>query len=318
MTILLLSNKWDISIDYIVKILRERNYPYLRINTEDLINSTSTVRFPNFSYLLSSEKINLKMKLQSVLLRRPEKPFVFTNVKPHSPAIIKYITDQWHSFIFGLESIPDVLWVNNPHKNSFAEMKINQLNCAEKMGFTIPKTCVTNSKDDLLEFFKSTNGQIIAKALYAPLIQDDKNEFFIFSNKISNVSDIDKTELSLSPVIFQEALQDKIDYRVTVVGSTCFVAEITYDDTSILDWRMVKNNIRMRSCTLPSDIINNCIQYVSELGLQFGAIDLIKSNDKYYFLEINPNGEWGWLQKRLEFPIAESITEQLVAGLNHG
>ena len=317
MTILLLSNKWDISIDYIVKILREKNHQYLRINTEDLINSTSSVSFPNFSYSISSKKINLKKKLQSVLLRRPEKPFVFTNAKRPSPAIMKYITDQWHSFMFGLESIPGVLWVNNPHKNSFAEMKINQLNCAEKMGFKIPKTCVTNSKDNLLEFFKSTNGHIIAKALYAPLIQDSKSEFFIFSNKISDVLDIDKTELSLSPVIFQEELQHKIDYRITVVGSTCFVAEITYDDKSILDWRMAKNNIRMRRCTLPSDVINNCIQYVSELGLQFGAIDLIKSNDRYYFLEINPNGEWGWLQKNLEFPIAESITEQLVVGINH-
>ena len=253
-------------------------------------------------------------RLHSVLLRRPEKPFSFTETNQLSTAAMKYVADQWHSFIFGLETIPHVLWINNPHRNSFAEIKINQLACAEKIGFKIPKTLITNKKYELQKFFNLCNGKIIAKSLYAPLIRDNENEYFIFSNRISNLSDVVEAELSLSPVIFQEELQNKIDYRVTVIGSTCFVAEITYEDKSVLDWRVVKNNIHINRSILPNDIVEKCMRCISELNLQFGAIDLIKANDEYYFLEINPNGEWGWLQKKLEFPIAEAITEQLITG----
>ncbi|MCY4491501.1 MAG: hypothetical protein OXC46_08580, partial [Thaumarchaeota archaeon] len=145
----------------------------------------------------------------------------------------------------------------------------------------------------------------------------NNNEFFVFSNRLTDFSKTDDEEFSLAPTIFQEEIKNKIDYRVTIVGKSCFVAEITYDNDSIVDWRKIKENIRIKFCYLPRDITEKCIRYVSELGLVFGAIDLVKSNDEYYFLEINPNGEWGWLQKREKFTIAESIAEELIRGTNN-
>ena len=317
MVVLLLSNKWDISIDYVVENLRKRGCDFLRINTEDLVNSTSTASFPPFSYWIKDKETNLAESVHSVLLRRPEKPFRFAETNKPSPATMRYITDQWHSFMSGLESIPDVLWINEPHKNNFAEMKINQLVLAEKIGFRIPKTCITNSKRELVTFAEFCDNKIITKALHSPLIQDNEKEFFVFSNRVSDFSNINEEELSLSPVIFQEEIQNKIDHRVTVVGSSCFSAKITYEDKSVLDWRMIKDSIHIKPCSLPSDITEKCISYVSEFGLVFGAIDLIKSNDEYYFLEINPNGEWGWLQKDVGFPIAESIADRLITGVKN-
>lgn len=34
---------------------------------------------------------------------------------------------------------------------------------------------------------------------------------------------------------------------------------------------------------------------MGKLKLQFGGIDLIYMKDTYYFIEVNPTGEWGWL-----------------------
>jgi glutathione synthase/RimK-type ligase-like ATP-grasp enzyme len=67
-------------------------------------------------------------------------------------------------------------------------------------------------------------------------------------------------------------------------------------------------------CELPKDITDKCVEFVKKLGLVFGAIDLVKSFDKFYFLEINPNGEWAWLQKEAGLPIAETIVDYLVNG----
>ena len=64
---------------------------------------------------------------------------------------------------------------------------------------------------------------------------------------------------------------------------------------------------------LPRKVEEQCRLLVSELGLRFGAIDLVRTvDDQYYFLEINPNGEWLWIEDALGYPIAASIASQLL------
>ncbi len=313
MSILLLSNKWDISIDFIVNILRKKNVSYIRINTEDLIDEPVTVNIPNFSFMLKTrfKSINLVQDLKSVYLRRPGKPFEFSDNKPKE-SIINYVTDQWHSLISGIQAIPDILWINNPLKNNFAEIKINQLFLANKIGLKIPETCITSEKKSLELFWSKCNQKIIAKALYSPLIKDKNEEFFIFTNQILKIDDIDEEDLKISPTIFQEALIEKTDYRITVIGDKCFTVKILSNGSiKSLDWRTLKENIKFVRCDLPSDLEEKCIKLVKEFGLVFGAIDIVQSGDEYYFLEINPNGEWGWLQKSAGLPIAESIADKL-------
>lgn len=314
MTILILSNKWDISVDYVVKILNEKKIPYFRLNTEDLIKKECTFTIPNTSYKISTQEKTYDLRdTTSILLRRPGKPFEFSE-KENQPleSIKNFATDQWHSFLTCLQSFENILWVNNPQENTFAESKMNQLIIAEKIGLKIPDTCITTSKTELNNFWNQHNGKIIAKALYAPLIKEDSEEFFIFSNKLQDISDVSDEELSLAPTIFQEELTKKIDYRLTIVGNDSFCVKITFPkESDTLDWRTVKEGISYELTDLPSDIIKKCHKLVKELGLVFGAIDIVESNNEFYFLEINPNGEWGWLQKNANLPIAEALVDYL-------
>ena len=139
MTILLISKKWDVSIDYVVGELRRAGQEHLRINTEDLVAVKASARFPSFSLKFHKNPQDLAQSLKSVLFRRPIKPFELEEDRPAEPTV-KFIADQWQSFVAGLQSIPGVLWINSPGKNSHAEIKINQLCAAERIGFDIPKT----------------------------------------------------------------------------------------------------------------------------------------------------------------------------------
>ena len=49
-----------------------------------------------------------------------------------------------------------------------------------------------------------------------------------------------------------------------------------------------------------------CLELLKELGLTFGAIDLVEAQGHMYFIEVNPTGEWGWLN-RASRPIASTI-----------
>lgn len=313
MTILILSNKWDLSVDYVVKILNDKKMSYLRLNTEDLIEKECTFTIPELTYKIKDKQKTFDLtNTSSILLRRPGKPFEFSKKENQpSDAIKEFVTDQWHAFLTSLQSFNNILWINNPQKNTFAESKMNQLLLAKKIDLKIPKTCITTSKTDLKDFWKQCNNKIISKALYAPLIKEKSKEFFIFSNRLEDINNIDEEELSLSPTIFQEEIIRKTDYRVTVIGDTSFCVKITSTTPNTLDWRTIKEGILYERAELPHEITKKCHDLVRELGLVFGAIDIVESKEEFYFLEINPSGEWGWLQKNANIPIAETLVEYL-------
>jgi D-alanine-D-alanine ligase-like ATP-grasp enzyme len=50
------------------------------------------------------------------------------------------------------------------------------------------------------------------------------------------------------------------------------------------------------------------------LGLRYGAFDLVYTPDgEYVFLEVNPNGQWYFMQLGIDLPLVETMAE-LLAG----
>jgi glutathione synthase/RimK-type ligase-like ATP-grasp enzyme len=127
-----------------------------------------------------------------------------------------------------------------------------------------------------------------------------------------------KSELSV-----QEYVPKKVELRVTVIGSKTFAVEIHSQEhmDSKHDWRRGDPlQLRHKLVSLPSDVEAHCIELVSTMGLAFSAIDLIRTpEDKYIFLEINPNGQWAWIQQVLpEVPLRETLADLLINGQNVG
>jgi len=47
--------------------------------------------------------------------------------------------------------------------------------------------------------------------------------------------------------------------------------------------------------------------------MEFGCFDFIVNNDEWYFLEMNSNGQWAWLEFETGSPISQEIVEYLNA-----
>lgn len=77
------------------------------------------------------------------------------------------------------------------------------------------------------------------------------------------------------------------------------------------DWRRIKNDIEFVPFLLPEEIVEKCVNILKSLGLCFGGIDLIESEGRYFFLEVNPTGEWGWLVNSARLRIPETICDFL-------
>lgn len=315
--ILILSNKWDITVDFVVAELRRRGHNFFRLNTEDLISEQATIMLPEFHVFVSKqlETYDLTKDVGVIWNRRPGKPFDDMPLAERpSLATQRFVNDQWYSWLEALQLLPDVVWINHPHVNNAMESKIRQLWLASRMGFPVPATIVTNDADAARSHLRRYEGSVIVKALYSPLIEEPDQDYFIFTNELSEISSDDDDAIRLSPCIFQESIIPKVDYRVTVIGNTVLPVRIISEDGSPvdLDWRTKKDGLSFCPCTLPYEVENLCRSYIQKSGLLFGAIDLVEHNSKFVFLEINPNGEWGWLQKPNGIPIAEALCDLMI------
>ena len=56
------------------------------------------------------------------------------------------------------------------------------------------------------------------------------------------------------------------------------------------------------------------LKLMKKLGLNFGSIDMIKAkNGEYYFLEVNPVGQFGMVSHPCNFSIEKHLAELLIS-----
>ena len=94
-----------------------------------------------------------------------------------------------------------------------------------------------------------------------------------------------------------------------------FGVEINNDSENVLIKGICKKILEHREHVLPNNIKKMCIELTRKLNLNYSAIDMIlDENNDYVFLEINPNGQWAWIENKLQFPISKKIVDLLVEG----
>lgn len=196
-------------------------------------------------------------------------------------------------------------WMNWPQDTYLAESKPYQLLIAHRCGFNIPNTLVGNVVSN------DTNEPIIVKSLDTVLLREGNDCLFTYSTLTEDISE----EASASaPFMNQEYIKDKIDIRVTIIGNKLYAIRILADGHPIAgDWRiMPKESLQYVNIALPQSIAESCMALTQNLGLAFAAIDLLEREGNYYFLEVNPTGEWGWLNSN-ERPFAALIADWLIS-----
>lgn len=302
--ILIITHKLDFTADFLVNILNERNIAYRRFNCEDILTTDCTFNFnPDFSYSFLGET-----NFNSVWFRRTMLP----HIKLHSTAHQKYIINEIDSFLKNIFSVIDAKWVSNPNAVYHAENKLFQLRTASRLGFKIPETLITTTKQKVVDFYE-TYREVIVKPISQTRVNSDENPEFIFTNKLS-YQHIKEIELfDLTPCLFQREVKKHVELRVTVVKDKTFAAQVNSqgDEETLTDWR--KKKLAFTVFELPNDIHKLCVYLVRELNLLFGAIDLILSPDgTYTFLEINPNGQWVWIETETGLKISDAIINELM------
>jgi hypothetical protein len=118
------------------------------------------------------------------------------------------------------------------------------------------------------------------------------------------------------PWMVQECVSAEKDITVVFVRDRLFAFEL--NRTSFLertvDWRELP--IDSTACqwklhALPGTVSDNILSFMKDLNLHFGRIDLLLAGDTYFFLEVNPNGQWGWLDTEAKHGLLDKVLQEI-------
>jgi len=196
-------------------------------------------------------------------------------------------------------------FVSPPDATRAAENKLVQLRAAQKVGFTLPRTIVSQ-EPDIIRAFHGEVGAMIMKTvrgtLLSPLLVVDVTEDILAAD----------AELSVSPAIFQERIAGTRHIRANCFGDQIYAVTI---DSHDLDWR-VDLRVPMAPVTLPEEIEEKLRAVLNALSLRMGIFDLkIDEEGRYVWLEVNPQGQFAFLQPIADVdlitPFAQFLKQEL-------
>lgn len=199
-----------------------------------------------------------------------------------------------------------------------AENKPLQLVAARAAGLEVPRTVTTNDPAAVRAFAASCPRGMVTKMMSSFAIYDAAGrEHVVFTNPVSERDLDDLESLDLCPMTFQERVEKALELRVTVVGNRVMAASIDSQrlDRARNDWR--REGVALLGAwqhyALPEPVAAALLRYMDRFELNYGAADFIVTPDgRHVFLELNPAGEWFWLQDAPGLPVAEALADVLL------
>ncbi len=214
------------------------------------------------------------------------------------------------------DALHDAKWVNDLERQRAAENKQRQLRLAARAGLRVPRTLVTNDPAAARTFFAETQGETVVKLLRPLAVSMDTAAPFVYTNRVREDDLAGAAALRHSPMVFQELIPKACELRVAYVAGKAYAGALDATGTSRghTDWRRAApEECRWEKAELRAEVLSGLQELMSALGLVFGAIDLICTpSGEHVFLEVNPGGEWGMLERDLGLPISEAIAEALL------
>ncbi len=217
----------------------------------------------------------------------------------------------------GLWRTLDARWVNHPDRNRLADSKPEQLRRAGGMGFAVPPSLITNDPRRARAFATMHPRGVVCKPLFSGRIELEAGPHLFFTTRLDLDAIAGLDALGPEPYLFQALVPKRYDVRVTVIGDEALAARIDSQANvdSEVDWRRGDTTLLSHQIeVLPDQVATRCVELVRSYGLLFGAIDLAFTNTGYVFFEINPNGQWAWLEQRTELPLRARLADLLGEG----
>jgi hypothetical protein len=322
--ILIVCTPHDGAADFIERRLRERGEDVLAFNparfpTEYALSLAYSARGDLEARLIGAERTIDLRRLTAVWWHQRGQSVAHDEIV--DPKMRSYVEHECRVVLGDVWQLTDCLWLPGPPSViGPAQYKLTQLKLAAEVGFELPPTLVTTNPNDLAPFYRAHDGQVISKTAGVTSAMSLESDSARYTEPVAPRDLGYADALRFCPIVFQAYVPKRVELRVTVVGDRIFAAEIHTQGghRTRFDWRHYDGyRTPYAPHDLPSDVERSCLRLVERLGLRYGAIDLILTPDgRYVFLEINPGGQFAWIELATGMPITDAICDLMVAEAN--
>lgn len=302
----------DQTADLVITELNRRGVPVVRFNPADIgADLAVSARFgtcsaPVAGQVRTPSRTADLTDVRALYWRRPTWPD-FSRLGADDA---RFATAQVRHGLGGvLYALPNCRYVNHPLRNAEAEHKPLQLAVAQRLGLTVPPTLVTNDLEQAREFI-GAHREVVYKVLrWTPYRQGDVG-LTTWTEPVT-ADELDES-VTVVPHLFQARVDKVADLRVVVVGTRVFAVRI---DSDLLDWRKDYDALAYSVIDLPDRLATTLIACLEHFRLVSGSFDLaVDRAGDIHWLELNPNGQWGWLEDETELDLTSAFADLLTQG----
>jgi glutathione synthase/RimK-type ligase-like ATP-grasp enzyme len=249
--------------------------------------------------------------VQAVWHRRPRKPVLSPDLT--EPLAREFAEDNVRGHLQALHLDPweGPLQVNEPLAESRARNKWIQLVAARRAGLQVPPTLITTDPAQV-RAFAAEAWQRGEEIIYKPVAAS--RQAFQGAQLLTRSSLDHLSTLAHCPVIFQRRIRGR-DLRVVVVDRAAF----SFEQQPLDDGRdrvdIRESDTRVRPHDVAASLRAALVAMCRDLGVAVCSADLIlDGHHEPWFLELNPNGQWLWLELGGGEPISAAVADLLATG----
>lgn len=320
--ILIFSSENDWSTTFVMDWIAYYGYETSRINEFSISNLTET-SVQLSKGISETDPISITFGgslIRSLWLRRPPKmnaDFEFIEDKI-SNAFLKYESKAFDTFLHSaLRHGCKVLGNNAQYIDPYTVSKLECLILAQKVGLSIPKTLITTSKNELIEFVNN-NGKCIFKPLSDPIFVRMEDTTLSMYTTMLDTDNLQALDEVIYPAFIQQYIDKAFEIRTFYMDSNFYSSAIfsQNDSQTEVDFRNYNDERPNRTVpfNLPKSVERKLKKLFDSLGLNTGSVDFICSKDgDYCFLEINPIGQFGMVSFPCNYYIEKKIATYLMS-----
>jgi len=226
-----------------------------------------------------------------------------------------FVRVQSSATLLGLFAGLQTLWVGQPFKLRQAEVKAVQLAEASKAGLTTPTTLISNDPERAAVFVEALRDTDCAiKPLIATRVDRQEGARPPFTTILPRGHALDS--VAPAPSIFQPYIEKAYELRCVVMGERIFTAKLDSQahESTRKDWRAGDFDEEMEHevFDLPERVQAGLHRLMRSFEINFASIDMIVTPEgEFVFLDLNPNGQWLWLEEELGLPLVAGMADLL-------
>lgn len=284
--ILLLTMTGCCTSDALAQICEQRNIPLFRFNLDRYNEYQFLWTLQGFEIIdptgrsISSSQITAAACYKALLPYGEKMPFSYLvdGEDEWVKSCLNYITNSLANWLKNRKLLR--LWDCTEIKY----FKVKQMELAQKY-FAVPEFMIHWG-------FHLTGKEVVAKTL---------TQRFFTDQKFAYVTKVDRNTLDpVYPWFTQDIAPGSRDATVVYINGHVHCYQFATERGELTDWRVTQGSDRNQwiPWNAGKEFEEKVDAYMKELGLKFGRLDFIIGGAEVQFLEVNPCGQFGWLDDR--------------------